>query len=273
MAVTWGRNGSIGAALVALMTGASTCACSAAQRQLDSASDALSCARAALASDERLGSIASMTVTFEITPDPSNNKGRPSTTELTLGFPDRFKAIDRILLPDHRELIQTEGFAGARQFVSGGNQAQVQDPNDDSFRVLRSSFARWALVLLMRETSVKPLTWSRDLTFEDKEVRISATGADDFNMTLLLDKSTCRPLAAMWTRASNLGDALASRAGTNGRHVERWDLLDYTVFDGIRLPMRIRATTDGMPRSERTIISARVNVPLPPELAQSPSFR
>ena len=213
-----------------------------------------------------MAAVSSLAVTLQITPDPQNAKGRPTATELTLAFPDGFKRVDRLVLPNRSDFVVTEGFSGDRQFVSGDSQTLIQGPSDATLKVLRSEFARWALVLLLRETTVKPLTWSPNLTFEGTHVGIDATGQDGFNMTLLLDKTTCRPLAATWSRATNMGDARAGRAPVNGRHIERLDLLDYTAFDGIRLPTRIRSTTDGIPRSEWKVIRAQVNPSLPSDL-------
>ncbi len=261
--------GGVALVLIAIAVAACTRG-AAAQRQLESASEALSCARAALGSHERLAAVSSLAVTLQITPDPKNPKGRPTTTELTLAFPDGFKKVDRLVLPNRSDLVLTEGFSGNRQFVSGDKQTQIQDPNDGKLRVLRSEFARWALVLLLRDTIVKPLTWSPNLTFEGMHVGMSATGQDGFNMTLLLDKTTCRPLAATWSRATNVGDAMAGRAPVDGRHIERLDLLDYVVFDGIRLPTRMRSTTDGVPRSEWKILTAQVDPPLPSDRANIP---
>jgi hypothetical protein len=259
-----------GAGLIALAIGAVGCTSGAAQRQIETVSGALACARAALGGSQALSAVSSLAVTFEITPDPANKTGRPSTHELTLGLPDKFKTTDRLQLPNRNDFVLMRGFSGDRQLVGGDNQTRIQEPNEESFRVLRSDFARWALMLLLRETPVRPLTWSRDLTSDDAHFRIAATGPDGFNMALLLDKATCQPVAAMWDRAPNFDDAMSGRTPTNGRHVERYDLLEYRTFDGIRLPTRIRTATDGMPRAEWKVTSAQVNPPLPDDLADAP---
>jgi hypothetical protein len=260
-----------GAGLIALAVGAMGCARGAAQRQIETVSGALACARAALGGSEALSAVSSLAVTFEITPDPANKNGQRTTEELTLGLPDKFKTADRLRLPN-RDFVSVEGFAGDRQFFAtpGSKETPVGEPNEESFRVLRTSFARWALMLLLRETPVTPLTWSQNLTSDDARFRIAATGPNGFNMALLLDKATCQPVAATWDRAPNYGDAMSGRTSTNGRHVERRDLLEYRTFDGIRLPTRMRTATDGMPRAEWKLTGAQVNPPLPDDLADSP---
>lgn len=262
-----------GVGLVALTTGAaSCCAHGAEQRQIETVSAALACARAALGGSKALSAVSSLTVALEVTPDPANKRGRPSTTEITLGLPDKFKATDRMRLPNRNDLVLVRGFSGDRQLVepSDENLKRMDEPGEDSLRLTRGEFAHWALMLLLRETRPTPLTWSRKLTSDAAHFRIAATGPNGFNMALLLDKATCQPVAVTYERTPSFGDAMSGRTPTNGRQVERRDLLDYRTFDGIRLPTRIRTATDGMPRAELKVTSVQVNSPLPEDLRDSP---
>jgi hypothetical protein len=226
--------------------------------QVRTVSDVISCARAALGGSDALSAVSSLAFTVDITPDASNKKGRPSTDEITLEFPNGFRKTERLPFPNRADLVFTRGFSGDRQWATGDDQTQTQEPNENSLRTLRKEFASWALMLLLRETPAVPVKWSPDVAVTAGNFTITGTGPDDFNMTLLLDRSTCRPLAATWDRAANYGDAMSGRTSETGRHLERRDLLDVRTFDGIRLPTRIRTSTDGVPRAELKVGSVRV---------------
>lgn len=261
-----------GAGLVVLAIGAVNCACGTEQRRIQTVPDALACAREALGGTRALSAVSSLVVTWETTPDPANKRGLPSTTEITLGFPDKFKTTSRTLLPNGKDLVSVQGFSGDRQLSKRvyDQTLVVDEPDEASLLRNQHGFARWALMLLLRETAPRPLTWSQDLTSADQHFSVAASGPDGFIIALLLDKATCQPVAAVWDRAPNFGDGMSGRTSASGRYVERRDLLEYQTFDGIRLPTRIRTATDGIPRSELKLTSARVNPSLPDDLLDSP---
>lgn len=245
------------AGLVALALGPGGRA-QARQVQVRTVSDVISCVRAALGGSDALSTVSTLAFTVEITPDAANKRGRPSTAEIALEFPNGFRKTERLPFPNRADLVLTSGFSGDRQWITGDDQTQVQEPTENSLRVLRREFASWALMLLLRETPAAPFNWSRHVVVTAGHFRITGTGPDDFNMTLLLDSSTCQPLAATWDRAPNYGDTMSGRTSENGRHLEQRDLLEYRTFDGIRLPTRIRTSTDGIPRAELKVANVRV---------------
>jgi hypothetical protein len=250
--------------VVAFTMGAMIANGGAAQRSIQSAADALACARTALGGENALSSLASLTVAFDVVPVPSNKTGQPMATEMVLIFPDRFTKTDRARLAG-REVVRTSGVIGDK--VWGGDQSA------EVLRARRGEFARWALTLLLRETPAIPLRWSPEPKANTVHVTIAASGPDGFNMGLTLDKLTCHPTAATWERPPSPADAEAGRTATAGRLVESYELSMYKVFDGIRLPTRIRMATDGTPRFEWTISSATVGQRRPDRFKGSRSAR
>jgi hypothetical protein len=245
------------AGLVALTTGALIDDRGTGQRSFQSVAEALACARTALGGEDALASLTSLRVAFDVVPAPTNKAGQPMATELVLTFPDTFTKTDRARLVG-REVVRTRGVIGDRP--------RGADQSAEVLRARRSEFARWAMVLLLRETQAIPLRWSREPQSDAAHVTIAATGPDGFKMGLTLDTLTCHPTAATWERPPSPADAQAGRNATAGRFVEGYELSAYKVFDGIRLPTRIRMATDGTPRFEWTITSATVRQRRPDRL-------
>lgn len=104
-----------------------------------------------------------------------------------------------------------------------------------------------------------PLKWKPSAQSEGKLLKIGATGTDGFNLALLFRSDSCQLAAAEWMRPQNAGDAMTGRTAPEGGHVERLDLLDHKEFDGIRLPGRIRTSTNGVPRFEQKLVRVRIN--------------
>lgn len=264
-----GGAGALAALSIVLGSGVAWgCAPRAQQPEIRTADQALDCAREAIGGSRVLSNVSSLAVTFDVTPDPANSRGVPSTIELVFGYPDKFRltTIHRIKSRASNALRIVSGFAGDHQFITGDDETQFQKPNQNSLRVLHDDFARWTLLLLLRSTTVKPLTWAEQLEFAGSDVRIAAASGNDFEAGFLINRSSCQPVAMTWERPSNVGDAMSGRETSSGRHVERRDLLDYGMFDGVRLPTRIRVSTDGIARSEMTLTAAKVNGPLTSEL-------
>ncbi len=248
------------AGLIALALMSGGCGGQAGQVQVRTISDALSCVRTALGGSDALSSVSMLAFTIDLTPDPANKRGRPSTDEITLEFPNGFRKTERYPFPNGADIVLRRGFSGDKQWiVSDDEETRVQEPTENSLRVLRREFAHWALLLLLRETPSAPFKWSPEVVVNSGQLEVSGTGPDDFNMTLLLDSSSCRPLAATWDRAENYGDMMSGRTSERGRHLERRDLLEYRTFDGIRLPTRIRTSTDGVPRAELKVANVQVS--------------
>lgn len=256
--------------LVAGAIVASSCGL-ASDRGLDTAEDALACAQEAIGGRKALASVVSLVVNVESTPDAADATGRPVASEFTFAWPDSYRQVNRLEMPRGGVWETVKGLSRAEPFVNVANDATRTAPPDAQYgRGIEQTFAHLSFVWLLRETPVVPLVWSGSVGVDEAPVRLTATGPDNFNLTLLLDADTCRPRAVSWERPPNFGDAMAGRSAVEGMHVERRDLLDYATFDGIRLPRHIRLSTDGTPRAVQTIVSVRVNPPLPGDVRRLP---
>jgi hypothetical protein len=177
-----------------------------------------------------------------------------------LAPPDKFKRVNRSLLPGGLNVITIEAVSGdlaLRGAGEEGGELQVVEADD----VPRSQFARLLWIWLLHESSAVPLTVALAPASPEASFIVEATGPDGFHLTLLLDEATCLPVAATWERPPNVGDAMAGRAPTaeSGLHLQRIDLTDYDVFGGISLPTRMRWWLDGVPQSEWAVAQVEVN--------------
>jgi hypothetical protein len=229
------------------------------QRRFETSAQALACSRTALGA-AALAGVSKLEVAFAVAPTSTNEAGQRSSTTLELGLPDSFTRTDRLPLPGRDDLVLSRGFDREHDFSGPTSKdAQGGGPDEGSYRRNRLEFARWALILLIRETPLIPIVWSAQPAVDGERLRLEGTGADGFNLALLLDTTTCQPVAAEWTRAANFGDGTAGLPATQGNHVERVDLLDYDSFDGVRLPGLLRLSTDGVARFDWKVISVKVN--------------
>lgn len=256
--------------LVAGAIVASSCTL-ASDRGFGTAEEALACARDAIGGRKALASVVSLVVNVESTPDAADATGVRVASEFTFAWPDSYRQVNRLQMPRGGVWTTIKGLSMAEPFVSVANDAaRTAPPGEQYGRGIEQTFAHLSFVWLLRETPVVPLVWSGSVGVDEAHVRLTATGAGNFNLTLWLDKDTCQPRAVSWERRPNFGDAMSGRSAVDGIHVERRDLLDYDTFDGVRLPRRIRLSTDGSPRAEETVVGVRVNPPLPGDVRRLP---
>lgn len=228
----------------------------------------LACGREALGG-RALAAVSALQLTVETTPDASQPTGRPSINVVTLRFPNQYREVSEGRELDGRPIMTAVRRIDAQTVSVGGTMGEVSELDAASVASIRHFFARAALMWLLRETPTVPLVWSTDVTVEGSNIRIAATGPGDFNVALLLDRSTCLPAAMMWERPPHMGDTLRARGGgpaVKARYVVRRDLMDYRPFDGVRLPTRVRALTDDVAMAEERLTVARVNPALAGDL-------
>lgn len=241
--------------------------------RLDTVEDALACAREALGG-RALAAVSSLDLTVQRAPDPAISTGRPSTSELLLRVPDSFRQVSHMEMSPGRVWTTVRGVSRGEAFtdaaIDGVSQIESQPPDEEFARAVRHQFARSSFTWLLADTSLVFVVWSLEPRDDAGIARLAATGPEDFNLTLHLDTATCQPVALTWERAPNFGDGMAGRTSATGRHLVRLDLLEYDTFDGVRLPTRVRLSTDGVLQAEETTTRVRVNPPLPDDLRALP---
>lgn len=220
------------------------CCSLAPSESIQNVPSALACGRRAIGNGADLATVTSLSIEFDVTPDPSDKFGRHSVVELVLDFPNSFKRTDRMPLPGRDNFAIERGFTGDKE-LAVHSQEGTGKPSAETLRASQKEFVRWALILLLRDHLVIPVRWSEELKTDKQWVAVTATGADDFNLTLRLDRVNCLPVAAVWDRASNFGDGMNGRESSSGRHVVQYELSEYKDLGGIKLPTRIVTATDG----------------------------
>jgi len=117
-------------------------------------------------------------------------------------------------------------------------------------------FAQLAIELFMRDDVLPGMTWAEKPRVDGARLLLDAKDQSEFNLGVAVDPRTCLPVSASYERASNPGDAFSGRSGD--RHVNSTELLDYQVFDGLRLPTHLRMRVDGAPDQEWHVTDAHL---------------
>ncbi len=258
--------GIAGLVVVAMM--ASNCG-RGAERRIDTVEDALACAREALGG-QALAAVSSLELTVQRAPNPAIATGRPATNELLFRLPDGFRQVSHMEMSPGHVWTTVRGMSRGAPFtdavIDRVSPMEPRPPDEEFVRAVRHQFARSLFMWLLSDTPLVPVVWSLEPNDDAGVASLAATGPEDFNLALHLDKTTCQPAAFTWERAPNFGDGMAGRTSATGRHHVRLDLLDYGTFDGIRLPTRVRLSTDGILDADETTTHVRVNPPLPDDL-------
>jgi len=251
-----------------------------APRPQASPSSAVACAQKALGDPAAIGRIRSLRVSSEIRP-PAREGILPATREFAFAFPDKYKSTSASVLAskdgssDERRLMSVVGFNGRTLLTSmgvGNPTTKVTGDTAPAFIGAKHEFARNVLILLVRPTPAIADKLSVRGSHLGSEYGISVAGPDNFAATLLLDPSSCRPLALVFERPQNLADPRpAAKAGSSTTSFAftkklvqvRIELSEYRPFTGVLFPTLLKTSVDAQPVAEELITGVQVNPTLP----------
>jgi hypothetical protein len=170
-----------------------------------------------------------------------------------------FQGVSRFVLPDGSAAVSVSRVGDGRAVAGTGMSAadvQWRPLDQETARAIHQQHARLLWIWFFRESPRGPVTVAMELASPASSLTLRATGPDEFNLALQLDETSCLPVSATWARSANFGDALAGRAPTSedGMYHVAVDLRNHEDFGGIRVPTRMRWSSDGVPTHEWRVI-------------------
>ena len=212
------------------------------------ATSALTCIQNALGGTASFAAVTSLYIKAET--KPSQNSGMrpvPGTQEMSLVFPDQYRRtnVGKPFKPGESALSSAIGF----------NKGMVlsEPPHPDPKRggvVARQDFERQMLMRLPRKSATVKLSQRVTIDSGLERLAIDASGTEGFKSTLLVDRSTCMPIALLHNTVTPTQSGLA-----------RVELSGYRLFGGIRFPTMLKTLVSGEPYREERVTSVEVNTP------------
>jgi hypothetical protein len=139
----------------------------------------------------------------------------------------------------------------------------------------QDEFSRLLLSLLVRSSPALGTALSLDSSPAPGQLAIKATRGRGNATTLVVDGSTCQPLLMKWQRPTNRGDlirearakdatsplsALMSKLGpATGTREIKTEFSDYSIADGIKVPMKWVTHVGDLPTTEVTVTAFEAN--------------
>jgi hypothetical protein len=247
-----------------------------APRSIGSAAGALECASQALGKPNALSQVSTVSVRLESRPGPEIRGGVPSTAEITVGLPARFKRVLRSERPMGRPpAIRVDGLSDRLSFGgytdTNGDMVPTNAPAE-SQKGTQHDFARYALAWLLRSTGSVPLRFSHGgyETFkEERQVVVHASGSDGFEATLYIREADCVPSALAFQRPATMGDSLrdqaAGRTPTSKMRTEFLYMTRHEPFKAILFPTELRREVDGLVVAAMKVTDVQIDPILPPD--------
>jgi hypothetical protein len=237
--------------------GFSLAACRQAVRVIDRPAELVSCVQAALGNPHVLASVNAFELSIDAEPAPGNRTGRPDHTALVLDASGSFRRSSTMSYPGQGLKTSTMQFVDGHVVVTmsddAGTRELAVDSEEQTIASLRTQLARWMFILFWRETQAVPLQMVLDGDSASASIGLDIAGPDGFNLHLTVDKATCRPIDATYTRPFGFGDGMgmpdagASIMRPDGTVVQRYELADYVTNEGVSVPGTIRLSVGGTP--------------------------
>lgn len=217
------------------------------QTRVTDTKSSLVCIQNTLGGTGTFATVSSLYIKSETKPLRTSGGPIPGTREISIVFPDRYFRADRgqPFRPGEPELSSFIGF---------DRDAILSSPKPPDKKRAQASahqyFAREVLMRLPRTLEGVNLAQATITDSGRERLAITASGSDDLKATLIVDRSTCVPVALQFDTVRGFVSGLA-----------RIDLSQYRSFGGIRFPTLLRMSIAGQPHQEEQVTSIEVNSP------------